>query len=240
MLRGVLFDLDGTLLRIDLESFLSEYFAELGPVVASVLPDGGSSESALAAVVEATNAMCAAHPGISNRDVFNAVFAEKTGAQLTDEVAVAAIERFYTDTFPALQREHGPRDGARQAVDAALEQGFRLVLATNPIFPRAAIVERLRWAGFKPDEFAAITSYEDMEACKPMPSYFRQAAGLAGLSPSECLMVGDDPVLDAAAADVGMRVFYVGAQPAPPADWAGSMHDLTELLGRLESPRASV
>lgn len=236
MLRGVLFDLDGTLLQIDLEAFLSEYFAALGPVVASLLPQGGSAETALASVVEATNAMCASHPGRTNREVFNAVFAEKTGVDLSNTAAVRTLEEFYRDEFPGLQRAHCPRPGSRAAVDAAHSAGFRVVLATNPIFPREAIVERLRWAGFEPSEFAGITSYEQMHACKPLPGYYRQAAGLAGLTPAECLMVGDDPVLDAAAADIGMKVFYVGPQPAPAVDWSGSLTDLTSLLERLETP----
>lgn len=236
LLRGVLFDLDGTLLQIDLESFLSEYFAALGPVVASLMPDGGSSDVALAAVVDATNAMCGHHPGVTNCDVFNATFAEKTGVDLTGSDAVEAIERFYREVFPGLQGRHGPRDGAVEAVETAAAKGFELILATNPIFPRAAIVERLRWAGFAPARFRAITTYENMHACKPASGYYRQAADLAGVKPSECLMVGDDPILDASAADVGMRVFYVGLQPAPPVDWAGSLSDLTSLLERLESP----
>lgn len=239
MLRGVLFDLDGTLLDIDLEGFLSEYFAALGPVVASVVGADASTESALQAVVEATNAMYRSHPGETNQATFNRVFAETTGARLDEESAADAVDRFYRETFPSLQGAHGPREGARDAVVAAKARGFEVVLATNPIFPRTAIVERLRWAGFDPSEFAAITSYETMESCKPMPTYFRQAARMAGLSPSECLMVGDDPVLDAAAADVGMRVFYVGAPPVPAVDWSGSMRELTSLLERLEGPGRS-
>jgi FMN phosphatase YigB (HAD superfamily) len=230
LIRGILFDLDGTLLDIDLESFLSEYFSALGPVLADVVGDDVSAEIALAAVVEGTNAMCRPHPGSTNREVFNQVFLQMTGADLGDPAADTAIEAFYRDSFPRLQREHGPRRGARQAFNAAVSMGLTPVLATNPIFPRSAILERLRWAGFRAEEFAGITSYEGMRACKPMPDYFRQAAGLAQLDPEECVMVGDDPVLDTAAAETGMRVFYVGPDPAPEVEWTGSLEDLTTML----------
>lgn len=234
MIRGILFDLDGTLLDIDLESFLAEYFSALGPVLAEIGGDDASPESSLKAVIDATNAMCSSHPDRSNRDVFNEVFLQSTGVDLDSPDAIRAIDEFYSATFPTLQRAHGPRQGARDAYEAAVEAGLRPMLATNPIFPRDAIVERLRWAGFTPDEFEAITSYEQMRACKPLPGYFRQAASLLGLSPDECLMVGDDPVLDAAAADIGMRVFYVGPAPAPTVDWSGTFDELSNLLTRLE------
>lgn len=233
MFKGILFDLDGTLLDIDLDSFLSEYFSALGPVLAEVVGTDSSPKASLAAVIEGTNAMSRPHKGKTNREVFNQVFLELTGADLSAPEANDRIETFYETRFPALQRGHGPRRGARQAYEAAVACGLTPVLATNPIFPRSAIVERLRWAGFRPEEFAGITSYEQMGATKPHGEYYRQAAGLADLSPTDCLMVGDDPVLDASAADMGMRVFYVGAPPAPAVDWHGGFSELTELLERL-------
>jgi len=36
--RGVLFDLDGTLLDIDLEKFLGEYYKALIPVIMNIAP----------------------------------------------------------------------------------------------------------------------------------------------------------------------------------------------------------
>ena len=64
----MLFDLDGTLLDIDLERFFATYFERLGPVVSSVT--GGTVESGLAAVLEATRSMMRPHPGVTNADVF--------------------------------------------------------------------------------------------------------------------------------------------------------------------------
>ncbi len=60
MLAGVLFDLDGTLLDIDIDGFLGDYFGALGPVVADVLGDGVDPAVGLRAVMESTSAMVAA------------------------------------------------------------------------------------------------------------------------------------------------------------------------------------
>jgi FMN phosphatase YigB (HAD superfamily) len=56
---------------------------------------------------------------------------------------------------------------------------------------------------------------------------------MLGLEPGDCVMVGDDRVLDMAAADVGMRTFYVGGLPGVTSTWSGSIADLDGLLTRV-------
>lgn len=232
MISAVLFDMDGTLLDIDIEDFLRAYFGVLGPVIAGVI---GAEETStgLQAVIAGTEAMSALHPGVTNRDAFNSKFMELTGCDLSAPEADKAINRFYCDVFPTLRAGHGPREGARAAVEAAAGLGLRRALATNPIFPRQAIVERLSWAGFAPEEFDLVTSYENMRACKPSHDYFLQVADSLGVDPRDCIMVGDDPLLDLAAADVGMRTFYVGPAQRTSASWSGSLADLATLLPKI-------
>jgi HAD superfamily hydrolase (TIGR01549 family) len=174
--------------------------------------------------------MSADHPEQTNRVVFNRRFRELTDTDLDEPVALARIARFYADEFPALQGTHGPREAGRDAVLAARKAGMTVVLATNPIFPLPAIRERMRWAGLDESWFAAVTSYETARSCKPSPGYYRQIADELGVAPSECLMVGDDAVLDMSAADIGMRTFFVGSGRAAGADWHGDMQDVRSLL----------
>ncbi|HSK47745.1 MAG TPA: HAD family hydrolase [Coriobacteriia bacterium] len=233
MLKAVLFDLDGTLLDIDLEPFLRDYFALLGPVVARLL-DSADPAIGLAAVVRGTEAMSGVHPGQTNRDVFNSTFIEMTGLDLGVGEAARSIAAFYEEQFPSLQRSHRQRDGAADAVAASRELGLKVALATNPIFPHAAIQERARWAGFDLDDFDFVTSYENSYACKPSPEYFRRVASELGVSPSECMMVGDDAVLDLGSVDAGMRSFYVGPSRDPllreVAHWVGDLPDVATLI----------
>lgn len=231
MLKAILFDLDGTLLDIELGSFLDDYFSALGPVLSTLT--GMDVTSALDAVMKATGAMCGDHPGISNQDVFNRTFAALTGIDLSHEAAAGPVDRFYRESFPTLRGTCAPHENAAQAVSVARELGLMTSVATNPIFPLAAVVERMRWADLSTSDFEVITSYETSEACKPAPVYFRAVSESLGVSPSECLMVGDDPSLDMAAADVGMKTFYVGARPSAGADWTGTLGDLVDLLPRL-------
>ena len=230
---AVLFDLDGTLLDIDLDAFFREYFSVLGPFVAEVLGTGTNVNLGLDAVLQGTEAMSLPHPGQSNREAFNACFHELTGADLDIDEYAVAFERFYAEVFPSLKGTMRPHIGARRAVERALDLDLRVAVATNPIFPRSAIDERMRWAGIADLPVHLVTSYENMHAAKPHPAYYLEVAEMLGVAPAQALMVGDDRVLDMTAADVGMSTFYVGRGVAPTADFSGSLDDLAQLLPRL-------
>ena len=233
MLRAVLFDLDGTLLGIDLDLFFREYFAALGPVVAEALGGGADVRMGLNAVLNGTEAMSLPHADQTNREAFNERFRELTGADLDLEEYAVVFERFYADVFPSLRGTMGPLPDARRAVTTALELGLKVAIATNPIFPRSAIQERMRWADVADLPVHVVTDYETMHAAKPNPAYFLETARMLQVAPGDSLMVGDDRVLDMSAADVGMRTFYVGRQSSPVCDWTGSLGDLADLLPRL-------
>jgi FMN phosphatase YigB (HAD superfamily) len=236
LLTAVLFDLDGTLLDIDLDSFLREYFAALGPVVAEVLGRANPRDG-LSAVIAGTEAMSLPHPGRTNREAFNERFRAMTQADLDLEQFALPFERFYREVFPGLRRDFAPMPGARRAVESCLELGLKVAIATNPIFPRSAVDERLRWADLGDLEVHTVTTYENMHATKPHAAYFAETAMMLGVSPSSCVMVGDDRALDMPAADLGMRTFYVGGDSGAPADWRGSLDDFADLVPRLAEDR---
>jgi FMN phosphatase YigB (HAD superfamily) len=226
-MRGILFDLDGTLLDLDLGAFLMRYFAALDEAAAGHF----GVESLSPDVSAATQAMMDAHPGETNRDAFVRAFLARTGIDISQHWDV--FDRFYAERFPGLQADARPAKGARRAVEAALELGLPVAIATNPIFPLAAIRHRLDWAGLGDLALPVVTSYESMHATKPLAAYFRETSELLGVPPADCLMVGDDPMLDLAAADVGMRTFYVGGRTEVAADYRGDLDDLAALLPRL-------
>jgi FMN phosphatase YigB (HAD superfamily) len=231
MLQGVLFDLDGTLLDLDLDAFLRRYFEALRTATASHFP----GVDLLPAILAATAAMQSPHDGMTNHDVFARDLRARTGVDLDAEWDVFGA--FYRDVFPTLCDGCGPADGAREAVSAARAMGLKVAVATQPIFPRVAIDHRLAWAGLDDVAFDAVTTYEVMLACKPQPAYFRQTAAMIGCEPEACLMVGDDRGNDMPAAMVGMRTFYVGDDPAVPAP-RGTLRDLPRLLESLRDERA--
>jgi FMN phosphatase YigB (HAD superfamily) len=234
--QAVLFDLDGTLLDLDLDAFLARYFTALVHALAPLGDASGKPDGMLEALHRSTRAMMGEHPGLTNREVFHAEFATLTGIDLDRQWSV--FDRFYGEVFPTLADTAGPVAGGREVVETALHLGYRVAIATNPIFPRAAVEHRLAWAGLAGVEVALVTTYEDMTACKPHPNYYRQVSRMLGVAPSACLMVGDDHILDMAAADVGMSTYYVGSRAGVPAHMSGDLIELADLLPRLSDQGA--
>ena len=58
-------------------------------------------------------------------------------------------------------------------------------------------------------DFEFITTFENSYSCKPNPRYYLEVAEKLGLSPEECLMVGNDVRDDMIAETVGMKVFLL-------------------------------
>ena len=88
--------------------------------------------------------------------------------------------------------------------------GYKLVVATNPLFPLFVQRERISWTGADPDDFDWITSYENSHYSKPNPAYYREILEQIGSLPDNSLMVGNDVREDMeAAASVGIRGFLM-------------------------------
>ncbi len=214
--KALLLDLDNTLLRNDMETFVPAYLSAL----AEFMADHFSPDFLIAHLMRATRAMMSdTDPSRTNREAFDAVFFPAIGR--TRRELEPIFEAFYATRFPQLRSLTRPDPAARPLVEWAFEQGFQVAIATNPLFPRTAIEQRLEWAGVPPSEFpyALITSYEHMHATKPHPAYYLEIAQRLGRVPGECLMVGDEWELDVEPAlQIGMGAFWISGSGEGPPD----------------------
>jgi FMN phosphatase YigB (HAD superfamily) len=231
-IRALLFDLDDTLLLNDMEAFGAAYFRALATKLRPLCPP----EVLQPALDEAVRAMWR-NDGRNgtNAEVFAQIFFPRVGR--TPEELMPLIHEFYTRDFEALRRFTAPDPEARALVSLAVERGYQLAVATQPVFPLPAILARLRWAGVGADEFpyAYISSYEEMRACKPHPHYFGTIVTALGRAPEECLMVGDSAETDLPARRYGLKTFWVrrGGQENTAeilCDAQGTLGDLGRLL----------
>jgi HAD superfamily hydrolase (TIGR01509 family) len=204
MTKAILFDLDGTLLSHHVETFLARYLRLVGQRFAESLPGVDVPRLVLAS----SQVMLRNDGSRTNEEAFWSDFAPRFDRPRTELEAM--FTDFYRRDFPQLGADIAPEPAVADAVAACREQRLRLAVATNPVFPRLAIDERLRWAGLDSALFDRVTSYEWMRYCKPHPGYFRQLAEDLGEAPADCLMVGNDVGLDLQpAAATGMHTCLV-------------------------------
>ena len=200
----ILFDLDGTLLPMDQNTFVKAYFGGLAKRLA---PYGYDSEKLIAAIWKGTGAMVKNDGSKTNEAVFWDAFANIFGESVrADE---PKFDAFYREDFDKVSVSCGYDKRAKETVDAIKARGFRVALATNPIFPSIATEKRMAWAGFEPTDFELFTTYENSCYCKPNPLYYRAVVDALNIDPEDCLMVGNDVDEDMIAQKLGMKVFLL-------------------------------
>ena len=204
MFDTLLFDLDGTLLPIDQETFTKAYFAELAQTIA---PLGYEKEPFLDAVWQGTIAMAGGNGKETNRERFWDSFARSLGRDA--RALEPTLLSFYTQEFDRVGALVPAGYSVRDKLDALHASGYTLALATSPFFPEAATQTRLSWIGADCRDFAYITSYENSHFPKPRREYFQEIFTALHKRPGACLMVGNHASEDIVPAKLGAGVFLL-------------------------------
>ncbi len=218
-ITALFFDLDDTLLGNDTQKFIQPYLRSFAAHVSGVVDPQRFIDRLLAG----TQAMLAnGNPRRTLEEVFSDTFYRGLGT--TADRLAPYINSFYAERFPALRTETTQIPAARETVQWAFESGLQVVVATNALFPRSAILQRLAWAGVSADEFAysLITTLEFMHFAKPQPEYFAEVLAHTDCRPEEVLMVGNDWSQDITpAAAMGIQTYWIAPRNAPfPANHA--------------------
>ena len=201
----ILFDLDGTLLPMDQDTFVKAYFGGLAKKLA---PHGYKPEELINTVWAGTAAMVKNDGSHTNEIAFWKRFVSVYGEERARR-DYPLFEAFYRENFDEVAKVCGYDPRARQVIDFLKERGVRRVLATNPLFPSVATEKRMAWAGLSPTDFEYFTTYENSRFCKPNPAYYRDILEKIGCVPEECALVGNDVGEDMIAKDLGMQVFLL-------------------------------
>jgi FMN phosphatase YigB (HAD superfamily) len=203
----LLLDLDDTLLEANMATFFPAYLQALSAALSHLVPP----ETMLPALMSGTKRMMEnLDPALTLREVFDAYFFKKLGMER--DSLQATIDNFYDEVFPNLGSLTKARPEAIRLVDWAFEQGYRVAIATNPLFPLKAIQHRLRWAGLPPERypFALVSSYESFHFTKESVAYFDEVMGQMGWPEDPVVMVGNDMDMDLRPAQqAGFPVFWV-------------------------------
>lgn len=204
MITTILFDLDGTLLPMDQEHFTRAYFKRL---VRKMIPYGYDAKNLEKGIWMGIAAMVKNNGTCTNEEAFWNCFQSILGDRVISDQSI--FEEFYRSEFNEVQKDCGFNAEAKRIVDSLKCNGYRVVLATNPIFPSIATEARIGWAGLNPEDFELFTTYENSHYCKPNPAYYREILQKLGVKAEECLMIGNDVTEDMVATMIGMQVYLL-------------------------------
>lgn len=211
-MNTVLFDLDGTLLPMDMKEFTDTYMLLLSNRLDTA---GYDAKKVIAALWVGEKAMVQNEGLITNEECFwkafenfmtdgNGKMESKVKRKLEKE-----ITKFYKEDFGVARYVTHAVDTVAESIDILKNKGYQLVVATNPIFPEIAILERLSWTGVNASDFRLITTYENSCFAKPNLNYYRYILKAIDKDPEDCLMVGNDVYEDMCARQLGIDVFLI-------------------------------
>ncbi len=240
MTLTLLVDLDDTLLSTNIEAFQPAYIKSLSTYFTKYV----QPEKMVPILLSAIKAMTENDdPAVTIKEKFDKSFYPKLG--LDENEIRDYVDRYYAEVFPSLQSITTIRPAAKKFIDAALNRGYKIAIATNPFFPRQATYHRLRWACLPPEEypFEIISTYEDFHYTKPNPAYFTELLAQIGWPDQPVIVIGNDVEADIKPANrLDIPTFWVNEDPnaklvgeteAP--IWRGSLDDIMPALQAAEA-----
>lgn len=204
MRKAVFFDLDGTLLPLDMDDYLKLYYVAIAK---SGFYDRISFENGESIFGRAVYAMLGNDGRKTNAGVFYETI-EKLSGKIARDLA-PHMDAFYNNEYKLVKRCTRVERRAVETVKELKRKGYRLVLATNPVFPRIATDQRIAWAGLSAGDFEYVSYYDNSRFCKPNPEYFKEILRKQSLTASECYFVGNDVIEDMSAVRLGFKGFLV-------------------------------
>lgn len=205
-IKAILFDLDGTLLPMDQDMFIKAY---LGGLAKKLAPHGYNPDDMVKAVYAGMKAMTTNDGSNTNEVAFWNAFTSILGEKVKEDMPI--FDDFYRNEFQDVKNICGFLPDAATTVRKLKEMGYRVALATTPMFPSIATESRIRWAGLELEDFEIFTTYENYHFCKPNLNYYKEVIEKLGVKAEECLMVGNDVGEDMITEELGMKVFLMPA-----------------------------
>lgn len=199
----VLFDLDGTLLPINGEAFEAIYFKGLS----SYFLDKYEPKEFIKLIWTATKAMVLDTSSKTNEEAFMDALQALVNEDIT--WMQERFNQFYLNEFDQIKIAVTPNPSIQEAVKLLKEKGYRLIIATNPMFPKIAIEKRIEWTGCDRNDFEYVTSFEKNHYCKPQLKFYEEVLSDLNLDASQCLMVGNDINEDMIVSKLNMSTYLI-------------------------------
>ncbi|OCN04213.1 hypothetical protein A4S06_03325 [Erysipelotrichaceae bacterium MTC7] len=230
-MNTILFDLDGTLLPMDLDEFIKQYFGQLKRRFANTDYD---PEVLIKAIWAGTEAMASNDGSKTNAAIFWETFEQVSNLKVNE--VEKTFEDFYGTDFQNIERVVTKNQSIIDAIEILKQKGYKMIAATNPLFPKIASESRLRWSGVDTTAFLEVTTFEDYHYCKPNPDYFNEVLKKHNLDKDDVMMVGNDAQEDGAIMKLGIPLYLINdhlidrRDDAKKANWNTSSDKFLEFV----------
>lgn len=204
MNKVILFDLDGTLLPLEMEDFMNAYFKGINNVFNELGFDG---QQTFKIFLKATQAMVENDGSKTNERQFWDTF--DTYINYDGIPLLERLDAFYQHEFQDYQNHTSLVEGLNDVMIHLKSKGYRLIVATNPLFPEIATMSRIQWSGLDSHLFDEITTYEDYHYAKPNIKYYQEILEKFNIDPKDCLMVGNDAQEDLVVRELGIPTYLI-------------------------------
>ncbi len=220
-----------------MESFLPAYLHRLGQYLSSYFPPEELPTAVLTGTEHMVNNI---NPSKTLEECFDEYFYPliKIDRQTLDQ----KINEFYQKEYPKLAPITTEVLHAATTIKNLTNKNYKIVIATNPLFPKIAIDHRVNWANLGVDlnRFAYITNYEEFHFTKPRPEFIAEILGKLGWQDEPVVMVGNDWEMDIVPAEIlGIPTYFIGQPPEQseitlhPLSSSGTMEGLLDWISHL-------
>lgn len=202
----LLFDFDNTLLLLDEEQFVKFYFSQAAKRFSDKIP----LEKFIDYMSQSTLVMASNKDGkYTNIERFLIDFENRSGIN-REEIFTKFLD-FYTNEFDSVKSITKPHPYAKKCLEKAISKNYKIVIATNPMFPEVVAEKRLKWAelGEFRNKIKLITTGENFHYTKPDINYYNEILSKIGEKAEKCLMIGNDRFNDGAASLVGIDFYHL-------------------------------
>ncbi|MDR0832481.1 MAG: HAD family hydrolase [Bacillales bacterium] len=184
MIKNYIFELDQSLLMIDNQKFLKLYYQGIGKVFEK---ENIKAEEGLKHIYKVLMILLNNNGQQTNETLFWN-YMKKVFPNLQAEPFV----NYYENDYNLIKKDVDNNPYPRLIIKELNKKGYKVVIATNPLFPKIALVKRLEWAGIKEKDYAYISTYENSTYCKPKKEYFLEIINKLNLNIQESIFIGND------------------------------------------------
>lgn len=203
--KAIFFDLDGTLLPMNEEAFFKNYISLFAKDLSQYDYEPVEFMKSIYRAYEAMER----NDGLKTNEM---VFYE-TLAKIYGEKKIRRDRKyfkdFYHETFPEIDDHAGYQKEAAWLVQRVQKEGYRTILAADPLYARETIVHRLHLAGLLETDFEYISTFSNSTYCKSNPNYYRELLSILNLEPKDVLMTGNHIRHDGNAKKAGIETFIL-------------------------------